>query len=50
MSLQALAGAIAGPELTNAAVVDCTANLSVVDAYPASYRRQPAHHHAEQAR
>jgi aspartokinase/homoserine dehydrogenase 1 len=35
MSPQALAGAIAGLELTNAAVVDCTANPSVVDAYPA---------------
>jgi len=30
-----LAAAIAGLELTNAALVDCTANPSVVDAYPA---------------
>jgi bifunctional aspartokinase / homoserine dehydrogenase 1 len=35
MSPQALAGAIADLELTNAALVDCTANPSVVDAYPA---------------
>jgi aspartokinase/homoserine dehydrogenase 1 len=35
MSPGALADAITGLELTNAAVVDCTANPSVVDAYPA---------------
>ena len=35
MSPAALAAAIADLELTNAALVDCTANPSVVDAYPA---------------
>jgi aspartokinase/homoserine dehydrogenase 1 len=35
MSPEALARAIADLELTNAALVDCTANPSVVDAYPA---------------
>ncbi len=35
MSPESLADAIAGLELTNAALVDCTANPSVVDAYPA---------------
>src|SRR6185295_17321910 len=34
MRPEALAGAIAELELTNAALVDCTANPSVVDAYP----------------
>src|SRR5215468_1491708 len=34
MSTASLADAIAGLELTNAALVDCTANPSVVDAYP----------------
>jgi len=34
MSPAHLADAIAGLELTNAALVDCTANPSVVDAYP----------------
>src|SRR5205085_10398853 len=35
MEPEVLAGAIASLELTNAAVVDCTANPSIVDAYPA---------------
>ena len=35
MSPAGLAEAIAGLQLTNAALVDCTANPSVVDAYPA---------------
>jgi aspartokinase/homoserine dehydrogenase 1 len=35
MSPAALARAIAGLELTNSALVDCTANPSIVDAYPA---------------
>src|SRR5580765_3316768 len=35
MNPRALAKAIAGLELTNAALVDCTANPDVVDAYPA---------------
>jgi aspartokinase/homoserine dehydrogenase 1 len=35
MNPRALAKAIAGLELTNAALVDCTANPEVVDAYPA---------------
>jgi aspartokinase/homoserine dehydrogenase 1 len=35
MSPDALAGAITSLELTNAALVDCTANPTVVDGYPA---------------
>ena len=35
MNPQDLADAMAGLQLTNAALVDCTANPSVVDAYPA---------------
>jgi aspartokinase/homoserine dehydrogenase 1 len=35
MSAAAFAAAVAGLELTNAALVDCTADQAVVDAYPA---------------
>lgn len=34
MDARALASAIAGLELTNAAIVDCTADAAIVDAYP----------------
>ena len=49
MTPQALRDAVAKLELTNAALVDCTADAVGRRRVSGVHRREPAHHHAEQA-